>query len=145
MHITSTIQWKSINGTIFGLTTWVLFCLILFRYRNLFLYFFPVARTLTLWGAEMLNTFELNQQILQTFRSVPSALVPYARGYERTRIPLNKIKAIFKLPENCSILEILKTSLHSNPLRFVNVGFSWSQWRTLNTEILSTHFKYLCL
>ena len=42
----------------------------------------------------MLNTFELNQQILQTFRSVPSALVPYAQGYERTRIPLNKIKAI---------------------------------------------------
>lgn len=100
------------------------FLFVLFRYRNLFFYFFPVARTLTLWGAEMLNTFELNQQILQTFRSVPSALVPYARGYERTRIPLNKIKAIFKLPENCSILEILKTSLHSNPLRFVNVGFS---------------------
>ena len=100
------------------------FLFVLFRYRILFFYFFPVARTLTLWGAEMLNTFELNQQILQTFRSVPSALVPYARGYERTRIPLNKIKAIFKLPENCSILEILKTSLHSNPLRFVNVGFS---------------------
>ena len=100
------------------------FLFVLFRYRILFFYFFPVARTLTLWGAEMLNTFELNQQILQTFRSVPSALVPYAQGYERTRIPLNKIKAIFKLPENCSILEILKTSLHSNPLRFVNVGFS---------------------
>ena len=100
------------------------FLFVLFRYRILFFYFFPVARTLTLWGAEMLNTFELNEQILQTFRSVPSALVPYAQGYERTRIPLNKIKAIFKLPENCSILEILKTSLHSNPLRFVNVGFS---------------------
>ena len=95
------------------------FLFVLFRYRILFFYFFPVARTLTLWGAEMLNTFELNQKILQTFRSVPSALLPYAQGYERTRIPLNKIKAIFKLPENCSILEILKTSLHSNPLRFV--------------------------
>ena len=35
-------------------------------YRILFLYFFPVARTLTLWGAEILNTLELNQQILQT-------------------------------------------------------------------------------
>ena len=144
MYITSTVQWKSVNRTIFGLTNWVLFSLVLFMYHILFLFFFPFARTLTLWGAEMLNTFELNQQILQTFRSVPSALVPSAWGYERTRIPLNKIKAIVKLPENCSILEILKTSLHSNPLRFVNVGFSWSQWRTLNTEI-STHFKYLCL
>ena len=47
----------------------------------------------------MLNTFELNEQILQTFRNVPSALVPYAQGYERTRIPLNKIKAVVKLPE----------------------------------------------
>ena len=70
---------------------------VLFRYRILFLYVFPVARTLTLWGAEMLNTFELNQQSLQTFRCVPSALVPYAQGYERTRIPLNKIKTFLPI------------------------------------------------
>ena len=87
------------------------FLFVLFRYRILFLYFFPVARALTLWGAEMLNTFELNQQILQTFRSVPSALVPYAQGYERTRIPLNKIKAFFPIARTLTLwgAEMLNT------------------------------------
>ena len=53
-----------------------------------------------------------------------SALVPCAQGYESSRIPLNKIKPIVKLPENLLNLAILKTSMHSNLLRFVKVSFS---------------------
>ena len=42
------------------------FSLLLFMYRILFLYFTPLARTVTLWGTEILNTLELNQQIYST-------------------------------------------------------------------------------